>query len=103
MKDLGTFQVLLRCDSSGDLYPAPPSFQPPVALLSDNTSLCHKRLGHPSANVLNNLISNHVLSCNKTSSSFNYQACQLGKHIRLLFSSSISHVSRCFEIDHSDL
>lgn len=73
-KDSVTLQVLLRCHSSGDLYPAPPSFQPPITLLSDITSLWHKHLGHPSANVLNNLISNHFLPCNKTSSSFDFQA-----------------------------
>lgn len=57
VKDLETPQVLLRCDSSGDLYPAPSSFHSFVALVSDSSSLWHQRLRHPGARVFNHLIS----------------------------------------------
>ncbi|GKD28342.1 ribonuclease H-like domain-containing protein [Tanacetum coccineum] len=49
VRDYHTRQTLLRCDSTGDLYPlhvAASAF----ALLTNNHSLWHQRLGHPSDN-----------------------------------------------------
>ncbi|GJW95126.1 hypothetical protein Tco_0174798, partial [Tanacetum coccineum] len=46
VRDYHTRQTLLRCDSTGDLYPlhvAASAF----ALLTNNNSLWHQRLGHP--------------------------------------------------------
>ncbi|GKB11430.1 ribonuclease H-like domain-containing protein, partial [Tanacetum coccineum] len=67
------------CDSSGDLYPVtqPSLTLTPHALLSVSTTTWHQRLGHPGE--------------------------ELGKHVRLLFSSFNSIVSRSFEIVHSDI
>nr|GEV48498.1 hypothetical protein [Tanacetum cinerariifolium] len=46
VKDFMTRRVLLRCDSTGDLYPVmPPSLVPHVFLVSQY--MWHQRLGHP--------------------------------------------------------
>ncbi|GJQ89175.1 hybrid signal transduction histidine kinase M [Tanacetum coccineum] len=45
--------LLLRCDSTGDLYPFHSStITTPIALLSSNQSTWHQRLGHPGDDVL---------------------------------------------------
>ncbi|GJU58960.1 hypothetical protein Tco_1236726 [Tanacetum coccineum] len=56
VKDFLTRHILLRCDSSGDLYPIT---QPtiPYALLSVSPSTWHQRLGHPGEEVLRSLVS----------------------------------------------
>ncbi|GKE15220.1 hypothetical protein Tco_1422797 [Tanacetum coccineum] len=68
VKGFWTRQILLKCDSTGDLYPVTsPSY--PQTFLS------------------------YVL----------FHACQLGKHVRLLFSLSETIVNAPFDIIHSDL
>ncbi|GKC01352.1 ribonuclease H-like domain-containing protein [Tanacetum coccineum] len=57
----------------------------------------------PEEEVLRSLVSRQFISCNKDKSPHVCQACQLGKHVRLPFSSSNSIVSRSFEIVHSDI
>ncbi|GJX64810.1 ribonuclease H-like domain-containing protein [Tanacetum coccineum] len=49
---------------------------------------CAQRLGHPGSEVLRSLVSNNLISCNKTQSSVLCHVCQLGKHVRLPFSLS---------------
>lgn len=103
MKDFRTHQVLLRCDSSGDLYP---SFEKPksaTALLACSPMLWHQRLGHPGSRVLQFLLSNKFITCNKDSIYVTCNSCNLGKHVRLPFTSSISVVSNAFDIIHSDI
>lgn len=103
VKALAIHQVLLRCDSTDDLYPAPSSLQSSVALITNSSSLWHQCLGHLGASVFNKLVSSHFIPCNNTSSNFNCSAFQLRKHIKLTFHNSNSNVSKCFEIVHSDL
>ncbi|KAI3509252.1 hypothetical protein L1887_24388 [Cichorium endivia] len=98
--DLLTKQLLLRSDSSGDLYPWSSQPKPRVALQSCGPDLWHQRLGHPGPRVLQSLISNKLLSCNKNSSTVSCEPCRLGKHVRLPFISSISNVSEPFAIAH---
>ncbi|GJY41124.1 ribonuclease H-like domain-containing protein, partial [Tanacetum coccineum] len=75
--DFMTRRVLLRCDSTGDLYPVTaPSPIPHAFLVSQHT--WHQRLGHPGVK------------------------CCLGKHVRLPFVSSSTVISSCFDIIHSD-
>ncbi|GKB54896.1 ribonuclease H-like domain-containing protein, partial [Tanacetum coccineum] len=101
VKDFMTRQVLLRCDSTEDLYPVThPSPIPSAFLVSQHT--WHQRLGHPGSEVLRRLVSNNVISCNKEKPPVLCHACQLGKHVRLPFVSSTTIVSSCFEIVHSD-
>ncbi|GJY63292.1 ribonuclease H-like domain-containing protein [Tanacetum coccineum] len=61
IQDYHTCQTLLRCDSTGDLYPlhvAASAF----ALLTNNHSLWHQRLGHPGDAVIHTLSSRGLVS-----------------------------------------
>ncbi|GJW01530.1 ribonuclease H-like domain-containing protein [Tanacetum coccineum] len=63
VKDFMSRRVLLRCDSTRDLYPVThPSPIPSAFLVSRHT--WHQRLGHPGGDVLRRFISNNVISCN---------------------------------------
>ncbi|KAL4587848.1 hypothetical protein LXL04_000722 [Taraxacum kok-saghyz] len=101
VKDLRTKQTLMRCDSTGDLYPV--TAPAPQAFASVAQSLWHQRLGHPGHHVFKHLVDNHIISCSLNKNSSLCHACQLGKHVKLPFSvsNSISHVP--FEIVHSDV
>ncbi|GJZ25183.1 ribonuclease H-like domain-containing protein, partial [Tanacetum coccineum] len=98
---ISTRQILLRCDSTGDLYPVTSLSYPQAFLVGQQT--WHQRLGHPGSEVLRSLVSNNLISCNKTQSSVLCHACQLGKHVRLPFSLSETIVKAPFDIIHSDL
>ncbi|GJX07004.1 ribonuclease H-like domain-containing protein [Tanacetum coccineum] len=103
VKDFLTRHILLRCDSSGDLYPVTQPSLTLHALLSVSTTTWHQRLGHPGEEVLRSLVSRQFISCNKDKSPHVCHACLLGKHVRLPFSSSNSIVSRSVEIVHSNI
>ncbi|GJX47632.1 ribonuclease H-like domain-containing protein, partial [Tanacetum coccineum] len=103
VKDFLTRHILLGCDSSGDLYPVTQPSHIPHALLSVSPSTWHQRLRHPEEEVLRSLVSRQFISCNKEKSPHIFHACQLGKHVRLPFSSLNSVVTRSFEIVHSDI
>ncbi|GJT56319.1 ribonuclease H-like domain-containing protein [Tanacetum coccineum] len=102
VKDYTTRKVLLRCDSTGDLYPVTfPSPLPLELLVSQRT--WHQRLGHPGSKVLRRMVSSNFISCNKEKPSVLCHTCQLGKHVRLPFVSSDTVVNSYFDIIHSDL
>ncbi|GJS64938.1 ribonuclease H-like domain-containing protein [Tanacetum coccineum] len=103
VKDLWTRHLLLRCNSTGDLYPVLPSTLSPTALLSTNISTWHQRLGHPGNEVFPFLVTNKMIDCNKPKSLTLCHACQIGKHVRLPFSVSNSRVENMFDIVHSDI
>ncbi|GJW50266.1 ribonuclease H-like domain-containing protein [Tanacetum coccineum] len=92
VKDYQTGQLLLRCDSTGDLYPVTqqPSPQTPVVLLSFSSTTWHRCLGHPGDDVLRCLESKKLISCRKSKLSALCHACQLGKHAKLPFYNSES-------------
>jgi hypothetical protein len=90
VKDLQTRNVIVRCNSSGDLYPFYAPSTSTFAFLAAPTSLLHHRLGHLGREVLSKLISSSVISCNKDDVNHICHACQLGRHAHLLFSSSSS-------------
>ncbi|GJS75864.1 ribonuclease H-like domain-containing protein [Tanacetum coccineum] len=102
IRDYHTRQTLLRCDSTGDLYPlhvASSAF----ALLTNNHSLWHQRLGHPGDNVIQTLSSRGLVSYNKQNTQHLCRACQLGKQTKLPFQRSTSIVTSPFDIIHSEL
>ncbi|GJY97412.1 hypothetical protein Tco_0514322 [Tanacetum coccineum] len=102
VKDFMTRQVLLRCDSTGDLYPVThPSPIPRAFLVSQHT--WNQRLGHPGGDVLHRLVSNNVIYFNNEKPPVLYHAFQLGKHVRISFVSSNTVVTSCFDIIHSDV
>nr|GEU78884.1 ribonuclease H-like domain-containing protein [Tanacetum cinerariifolium] len=87
VKDFMTRRVLLRCDSTVDLYPVTaPSLIPHVFLYNQHT--WHQRLGHPRSKVLRHLVFSNFISCNKEKPPVLCYACQLGKHVRLSFVNS---------------
>jgi hypothetical protein len=106
VKDLATWSVIVRYDSSGSLYTIPLSASatfstdaPPYALaVAASTSTWHRRLGHPSPDVLSQLSRSLVITCPRASSESLCHACQLGRHIRLPFPSSSSRVVRAFDL-----
>ncbi|GJR33244.1 ribonuclease H-like domain-containing protein [Tanacetum coccineum] len=102
IQDFMTRRVLLRCDSTGDLYPVTsPSPIPQAFLVSPHA--WHQQLGHPGNDVMRRLVSNNFISCNKEKPPVLCYACQLGKHVRLPFASSSTVVNSCFNIVHSDV
>jgi hypothetical protein len=106
VKDLRTRHVIIRCNSSGDLYTIPPtpadsSHQAHITYLASAT-VWHARLGHPGPTVLNKLHSSSTIACNKLSHDICH-ACQLGKHVRLLFTLSTLSSMHPFELIHYDV
>ncbi|GJX15168.1 ribonuclease H-like domain-containing protein [Tanacetum coccineum] len=102
VKDFLTRRVLLRCDSTGGLYPVTSLSPIPHAfLVSQHT--WHQRLGHPRGEVLHRLASSNIISCNKEKPLVLCHACQLGKHVKLPFVSSDTVISSCFDIIHSNV
>ena len=90
VKDYRTKAEIARFNSSGDLYSlhGVPAAAPPTSIVA-SVDLWHQRLGHPNNNVLSTLLSEFSIPCNRDShNSSMCQSCQLGKHVRLPFSSS---------------
>ncbi|GJZ64782.1 ribonuclease H-like domain-containing protein [Tanacetum coccineum] len=99
VKDFMTRRVLLRYDSTGDLYPVTQASPIPHAfLVSQHT--WHQRLGHQGGDVLRRLVSSNFISYNKEKPPFLCHACHLGKHMILPFVSSSTVSSSCFDIIH---
>ncbi|CAH9122997.1 unnamed protein product, partial [Cuscuta epithymum] len=96
----------MRCNSSSHLYPVSsrsgPSAATSIACLSIPAELWHNRLGHPGDPVFSHLRTNKLIQCNKILSS-SCNSCQLGKHLKLPFASSLSTTSQPFDLIHSDL
>ncbi|GJR86581.1 ribonuclease H-like domain-containing protein [Tanacetum coccineum] len=102
VKDFITRRVLLRCDSTGELYPVTKPSTIPHAFLTSQY-MWHQRIGHLRSEVLRRLVSSDSISCNKEKLPVLCHACQLGKHVKLPFVSSSSSVTSCFDIVYSDL
>ncbi|GJT18992.1 ribonuclease H-like domain-containing protein, partial [Tanacetum coccineum] len=62
-----------------------------------------QHLGHPGSEVLRRVLSSNSISCNKGKLPVLFHACQLGKHVKLLFVNSSTVVRSCFDIVYSDL
>jgi hypothetical protein len=103
IKDLGTQEVILRCNSNGDLYLlcAPTSLNL-HASSSTPADLWHQRLGHPGRDSLLKALASFPFTCNKTATHI-CSACQLGKHVRLPFYSSTTVSYFPFQLLHSDV
>jgi hypothetical protein len=103
VKDLRTGAVILRCSSSGDLYPVTALPHALTAVTADST-LWHRHLGHPGPDAFRRLISSTSLPINKVHKDSSLcHACQLGRHVRLPFSPSTTRTVRPFELIHCDL
>ena len=102
IKDLHTRQVKLRCDSQGDLYPLQPPAPQAFHATAISVDLWHQRLGHPGRDQLTAALRSFPFNCTK-SAAHTCPACQLGKHVRLPFSSSSSVSYFPFQLLHSDV
>jgi len=106
VKDLRTGNHLMRCNSSGDLYPILPKNQAispltfPSAFIALSPNLWHNRLGHPGATSF--LRHQNFINCNKNSHNF-CTSCPLGKHVQLSFHASCSFTELPFDIIHNDI
>jgi hypothetical protein len=106
VKDLRTRSVITRCNSSDPLYPLLPSASttPSGALLASTSSqLWHRCLGHLGHEALSNLASSSAIPCNNTQPDDLCHACQLGRHVRLPFSTSQTHALHNFALIHCNL
>jgi hypothetical protein len=106
VKDPKTRRVIPRCNTDGDLYtfPGTPRRTPPTAMLATTSAeLWHQRLGHPGQDAMSTLQRLSFIQCNKARRTSVCHACQLGKHVRLPFSSSVSATSAIFDLIHCDL
>jgi histone deacetylase 1/2 len=107
VKDLRTKDTLLRCDSTGPIYtlqlPSTPS-SPCVLVATPSPTTWHRRLGHLGAATLHHLAQDSSIICNSKPDNVPLcHACQLGRHVRLPFTSSTSRASQNFDLIHCDL
>ena len=111
VKDSASRRSLLRCDSTGPLYifrlpssaaPLSPSSSSAAFAATPSSTTWHRRLGHPGRDVLAQLGRSTVVPGTRAPAEHLCHACQLGRHVRLLFSSS-SHATHTFDLVHCDL
>jgi hypothetical protein len=115
VKDLSTWNVIVRSNSTGSLYTLrlPGSTTPlvdavaalaatPHALAAVAPTTEHRRLGHPGPDALSSLSRSSFIHCTSNKHEFCH-ACQLGKHTRLPFHSSSHRVKHPFDLIHLDL
>jgi hypothetical protein len=112
VKDSMSGSPLLRCDSSGPLctlrLPASatshlPSSPSAALVTTPSSTTWHRRLGHPGRDTLAQLSHSAQLPCTRASNEHLCHACQLGRHVRLPFSSSSSHATHAFDLVHCDM
>nr|GFA82184.1 ribonuclease H-like domain-containing protein [Tanacetum cinerariifolium] len=78
VKDFLTRHILIRCDSSGDLYPVTKPSTLSAAFVSTSSTTLHQRLDYPGDEVLRSLSSHKFISCNIAKSIHVCHACKLG-------------------------
>lgn len=101
-KNLQTNQLLMWCDSTSDLYPVTAPFT--QAFLFVAPFIFHLRLGHPGCHVLKKLVDRRSILCSNNSKITSIcLSCQMGKHVKLLFTLSNSISVAPFDLVHSDV
>ena len=112
VKDSASRRPLLLCDSTGLLYtlrlpssaaPLLPSSSSAAFAAPPSSTTWHCRLGHPGRDVLAQLSRSTDVPCTRAPAEHLCHACQLGRHVRLPFSSSSSHATPVFDLVHCDL
>ncbi|KAD4385470.1 hypothetical protein E3N88_25638 [Mikania micrantha] len=96
VKDYQTRIPILRCNSTGDLYPLSlpaAQFTTPTTFAALSQDLWHRRLGHPGSSLLRVLNKEHSISVAKVFDKRLCQSCVFGKHTRLPFYDSLSTTS----------
>jgi hypothetical protein len=113
VKDSATRRPLLRCDSTGPLYTlrlphatSSSSSSPDTSAVfaaTTSTTTWHRRLGHPGRDAFLQLTRSATIPCTRSPEEHLCHACQLGRHVRLPFSSSSLHATHVFYLVHCDL
>ena len=110
VKDKATRRTLLRGRSKDGLYPLPfgratsPSARHASSSVRITSSQWHQRLGHPSNNVVNSIVSNNDLECSTShNSTLVCDACQRGKSRQLSYTSSSRVSTMPLELVHTDV
>jgi hypothetical protein len=102
IKDLPTRTELLLCESRGELYPLASTSPEAHLVTTPNVELWHQRLGHLGRHTLQQYLPSLTFTSDAKHST-TCEACQLGKHVRLPFSSSNSISYVPFQIIHADV
>ena len=102
VKDLLTRAEILRCNSTGELYPLTPAQPQALVTTAPTMDLWHQRLGHPGRRSFHKTLASLDLQFSKSQHT-TCEACQLGKHVRLPFSNSNSVSYVPFQIIHADV
>ena len=71
--------------------------------MTPSSTTWHRRLGHPGRDVLAQLSRSTDVPSTRAPAEHLCHACQLGRHVRLPFSSSSSHAAHAFDLIHCDL
>jgi hypothetical protein len=107
-KDFRTGTTLLRCDSTGELYPLriitnkDCSRSSHSFLVPHNSKMWHAHLGHPGHGQLHRILSTFDFQCSR-SDIHSCLSCRLGKHVRLSFSDSSNVSLFPFQLLHCDV
>jgi hypothetical protein len=108
VKDLTTRNVIVRSNSTDPLYTmrlpgsVTPSSGTATALTAVAPATWHRRLSHFGPDALSSLSSSSFINCTSNKHDLCH-ACQLGKYIRLPFSSSSNRAAKAFDLIHLDL
>ena len=109
VKDQVTKRTILRCRCTGGLYPFPGHSSHPRKVVCSATKASmdtwHRRLGHPTAPVVRQVVSRNKLPCVSTPSSHESvcDACQQAKSHQLPHSRSQNKSSAPLELVFSDV
>jgi histone deacetylase 1/2 len=106
IKDLATRRTLLRGACRGGLYPLPPSIIHHVRaamLASVNKRQWHHRLGHPSSQVVQSILSLNKLPVSGTHDTSICNACQMAKSHQLPYGPSSFVAQFPLELIYSDV
>jgi hypothetical protein len=108
VKDLTNRNVIVRSNSTNPLYTmhlsgsVTPSSGTAVALTAMAPTTWHRHLGHLGFDALSSLSRSSFIHCSSNKHDLCH-TCQLGKHMRLPFSSSSNRVAKAFDLIHLDL
>jgi hypothetical protein len=100
--------MIVRSNSTGPLYTmrlpgsVTPSSGTVAALTVVAPATWHRHLGYPGPDTLSSLSRSSFINCTCSKHDLCH-ACQLGKYIRLPFSSSSNRVAKDFDLIHLDL
>jgi histone deacetylase 1/2 len=104
VKDLDTRAIILRGRWCGGLYALDaPAVKQVLSALKASSSQWHARLGHPSSQIVQHVLSRHELPSVSNKDKLVCDACQQGKSHQLPFSLSQHVITAPLELIYSDV